>query len=499
MDASDQLVRLITILGEIVADPSFWIGLTTVLMFSLARFNERQRDEEEIDPPIPARAFTTRFRYQLAALTYAGCYALGYGALIILGSFPFSQDILIGLIGAIKDQKIGSPAWAAMAVTTILPFLGPFQRLDSALRVRLQDFASIPLKARRLANEIVVGVRTSHNNVPDSEFYAVLIDCIARLKGSPRLSAQRAYIRFFGSYQYVLDNLAQLAGGPPVGNGKQIADLPHGQWEKIFKRLSRLIACAVLNVESDEFDAREVLVRELTIPGIEPSNWRFTNSQIGLGVIIVIVCVVTGIVGASTYRLGTYRGTVLTIGLVMTTAQKATLIGVLAIPMFILPLLFAAGVQMYLLDRRGQGDPLEWHERLLARVFTFGGSFSLSFLPALAIAAIGARGGTVMILRWLPWAIPPAAVATLFVVQSMWRLTEIGWLNAVVDFLTHATTALLTTWVALNLSKAAGIEPEAFFGLPADTFDFVAEVTAVVTGGTLGALQCGVSRRIVIG
>jgi hypothetical protein len=81
----------------------------------------------------------------------------------------------------------------------------------------------------------------------------------------------------------------------------------------------------------------------------------------------------------------------------------------------------------------------------------------------------------------------------------MWRLTEIGWLNAVVDFLTHATMALLTTWVALNLSKAAGIEPEAFFGLPADTFDFVAEVTAVVTGGTLGALQCGVSRRIVTG
>ena len=48
MDASDQLVRLITILGEIVADPSFWIGLTTVLMFILTRFNERQRDEEEI-------------------------------------------------------------------------------------------------------------------------------------------------------------------------------------------------------------------------------------------------------------------------------------------------------------------------------------------------------------------------------------------------------------------------------------------------------------------
>ena len=83
----------------------------------------------------------------------------------------------------------------------------------------------------------------------------------------------------------------------------------------------------------------------------------------------------------------------------------------------------------------------------------------------------------------------------MFVVQSMWRLTGIGWLNAIVDFTTHAILAFLATWVALKLSEAAGISPEASFDLPTDTFDFVAEVTAVVTGGTLGALQCGVSRR----
>ena len=96
-EAHDYAVELITTLGRIVADPSFWIGLIAVLMFSLTRFNERQRDEEEIDPPIPTRAFTTRFRYQLAALTYAGCYSLGYGGLIILGGFQFSQAILINL------------------------------------------------------------------------------------------------------------------------------------------------------------------------------------------------------------------------------------------------------------------------------------------------------------------------------------------------------------------------------------------------------------------
>ncbi|MCI0430344.1 MAG: hypothetical protein L0210_07370, partial [Rhodospirillales bacterium] len=267
-DGPDYLVQLITILGHIVADPSFWIGLVTVLMFSLARFNERQRDEEEIDPPIPTRAFTTRFRYQLAALTYAGCYSLGYGGLIILGSFPFSQDILIGLIGAIKDQKIGTPAWAAMAVTAVLPFFGPFQRFDTGLRVRLQDFASIPLKARRLANEIVSGItsslRTGHDPAVDyAAFYTALHDCIARLKASPRVSAQRAYIRFFANYQYVQDNLEQLAEGRHADNGTQKAELPNAQWEKINKRLSRLIACAVLNVESDEFDAREALSREL--------------------------------------------------------------------------------------------------------------------------------------------------------------------------------------------------------------------------------------------
>jgi hypothetical protein len=318
--------------------------------------------------------------------------------------------------------------------------------------------------------------------------YQALTDRIESLKTSQRLAAQRAYARFFKDYQYVQDNVAHIVDSPTGPS--------HGQWEIIFKRLSRLIACAVLNVEADEFQAREALSSELNIPGIEPTNWRFTNSQIGLGVIIVITCVVVGIVGASVYRLSTYPNTEVTMSLIMITARNAALIGILAIPMFMLPLLFAAGVQMYLLDRKAQKNAPEWHERFLARVLTFSGSYCLSFLPALAFAAIVTRGNTVMILRWLPWAIPPAAVATLFIIQSMWRLTAVGWLNAIVDFTTHGILAFLTTLVALKLSEAAGLEPEVFFVLPSDTFDFVAEITAIITGGTLGALQCGVSRRI---
>lgn len=115
------------VLSVLLADPSFWIGLSAVWMFGWTRFNDRRWDEEEVDPRIPTRSFTTRFRYQLAALTYTGTHGLLFVALIVLGSFPFSRRLVVEFIGAIEGKDIGTPAWAAMAVTAVLPALPVFQ------------------------------------------------------------------------------------------------------------------------------------------------------------------------------------------------------------------------------------------------------------------------------------------------------------------------------------------------------------------------------------
>ena len=180
------------VFGVLLADPSFWIGLTAVWMFGWTRFGDRRWDEDEVDPRIPTSSFTTRFRFLLAAFTYTGAYGLLYAVLIGCGSFEFTQEILKKYIGTIGDKQIGSPAWAAMAVTAVLPALPVFKRLDERLRAKFHNFASIPLKVRHLADEILGGLSqllgvTDGGDMNDgARLYARLKKCMKKLKASPR-------------------------------------------------------------------------------------------------------------------------------------------------------------------------------------------------------------------------------------------------------------------------------------------------------------------------
>jgi hypothetical protein len=500
-----HITRTVEILSILLADASFWAGLGAVFVFSWARFNERQLDEEETDPPLAVRSFTTRFRYQLAAITYTGCYSIIYLLLIVLGTLPASQRLLISLIGTIEGKDIGTPAWAAMVATAILPAFKLFNNLDQRIRVALQRFASIPLKARHLADEIVVGLTTlnTSTNNPVAPYgaatYASVQDYIERLKASPRLSAQKAYRQFFSKYQHIFESLNKKCKALSVT--ASMTEQPNAplqeQWEFVVRRLSRLVACSVLHVESDEFKAREVLYNELGIPGIQASSWRFTTSQILLGALTMISAVVLGIVGSAAYKVVTFPSTEISLSLILAISYQSLLVGALAIPMFILPLVYAAGVQMYLLDRQQMGDPLEWHELLLARIFTFCMSYALALLPAMIVAAIAARrdGGSVDFLVWAPWAIPPAAVATLFVIVSTVTWTHSRVLNTAMDFVSHASVAWLTTRLAMLLADAAGLQADVAFGVPPGTIAFVAPTTAFFVSGTMGALQCNISRH----
>src|SRR5215211_632616 len=92
---------LLAILRATMQDSSFWIGFFTVWVFAHGRFNERLIDDEELDPPLSARCFTSRFRYGISALVYAVTYLLIFGVLIFLGSVPEFQPYLKTLFGEV--------------------------------------------------------------------------------------------------------------------------------------------------------------------------------------------------------------------------------------------------------------------------------------------------------------------------------------------------------------------------------------------------------------
>jgi hypothetical protein len=251
-------------------------------------------------------------------------------------------------------------------------------------------------------------------------------------------------------------------------------------------------------VERDEYDARDVLAKELKIPHIAAGNWRFTFNQIALGGLAVVLAILIGL------AVGAYM-TAASIGIRSENAQAQVLlamyrqcatIGILAGPMFVLAIMFAAGVQMYLLDRRQFGQPLEWQDLALSRIVTFAGAFLVALLPALIVGAIRARFGhyELSVMVWLPWAIPPAAVATLFIALSSYPLTPHPTLNAAIDFLAHAAVGAAATVIAVRMSTLAGFNALQSFRVFPELFTQMAVMTAALAGGTLGCIECAVSR-----
>jgi hypothetical protein len=121
-------VSLISIssFSNIVAQWPFWTGLGSVMLFSLSRFNVTLPDIDELSPPLRPRSFTTAFRFWLASFVYIGCYSSLYLALLVVALVPELRDVLRGLSGS--SDLIGTPAWAALLATAVLPALDQLHR-----------------------------------------------------------------------------------------------------------------------------------------------------------------------------------------------------------------------------------------------------------------------------------------------------------------------------------------------------------------------------------
>ena len=325
-----------------------------------------------------------------------------------------------------------------------------------------------------------------------------------RKQASPRVTAARDYGDFFAQYRSVKEEMdkqveeANAADGADGENAKAQEQVSSFEWQAINKRLARLIACAVLHVERDEYDARDVLGKELKIPHIAAGQWRFTFNQIALGGFAVVLAIAIGLgVGAyiTVTQMGARPGHSAAEVMLAMFKQCATL-GILAGPMFVLSIMFAAGVQMYLLDRRQFGQTLEWQDVTLSRIVTFVGAFLVALLPCLLVGAVRAwlRSEELSVMVWLPWAIPPAAVATLFIILSSFALTPWTTLNTAIDFIAHAAVAAVTTMAAVHMSTLAGFDPLISFRVFPQLFSLMAVMTAALAGGTLGCIECAVSR-----
>lgn len=546
MDSPNLGLTLWKILVATIQDASFWAGLVTVLAFSQGRFSEKQADEE--DPPLPARYFTSRFRYYGSAVLYSGVFIAVYCVLIIVGSVPAFQVVLVDLFGSLKfpatslaqpgatsKAEIGSPAWAAMLIMVIAPTVPWIRRRESSFRLWLQEFSDIPFKARQLSAETIValsGSKISLGRVEDADEVDLcnLFDQLERLERelvrSNRPKLDEAYRRFFLEHGELLnktkakfsairnefDTFRSVTKPLQFTRKPRSVDQAEGerpellsyrqQMALVAQRYARLLICAMLWIEGEEYNVRQTL-RKVADTSISVSPFRFTKGQVFLGLVLVTIStLILGPVVAVIVDL--IRGAAISPRLLIGYIGDWAIWGIAFSFAFILPLSLAAAVRLYLIDRRvHRGGPPDTGLLAVTLVLTFLGCLGLASLVTVAVSAlvitvlpppVEQPQGLDLLLAILR-AIPPAAVNTAFVMVAGMRLSEPGRRNALVDFLLFAAigggTALFI-YAIHSLALAGNFREliQSFWQNRTAT-----TLTTCVVSGLFGVLQCSMSRR----
>jgi hypothetical protein len=520
---------------------SFWTGLVTVFAFSQGRFAEKQVDVENIDPPLPARYFTSRFRYFSSALVFAGAYVILYVCLIVLGSLPALQDVLKPLFGSLtgsgapagdtaQSADIGTPAWAAMVMMVIAPTVPWIKRIERSFRLWLQEFSDTPFKARGLADELIhsmlvsVGAPPRLEDASEAELAAAferLSDLRQELTASGRNKSDQNYREFFAEqgeiltttvnlFRKVQDETVALPKGARRARASAQNEAParlvvsptthRMQMVILVRRFARLIACSLLYAESEEFAVRERLRTMPHLANFPRASFQFTIAQVFLALfMIALVTVVSGPVTSIITNLSS-GAVVMPDQLIGQIGEWAARGVVLAIA-FVLPLCLVAAIRLYLIDMalHGRGE-LGWHETLMMLLLAFIGCYGLSALPLVAFEAYkaGNNFNSATLFTALLWAVPPAIVNSALV-----KLSDIRWSgatarNALFDFVLFAAIGgaaaiLAAAGVALTYLQGA----RDFTGF---TLLFSTEIpfmfTVALVSGLNGALQSGASRVV---
>jgi hypothetical protein len=164
---------------------------------------------------------------------------------------------------------------------------------------------------------------------------------------------------------------------------------------------------------------------------------------------------------------------------------------------FLCPLLFAAAIRLYLIDRRvHRGAPLEWQTLCVALILAFAACWGLAALPIVLVETIrGAQlcGGLNLIYALL-LAVPPALVNSSFVLLSGLRRNGSPLRRGAADFAIFGLIGGASALLVLGFQRLRSPVDYPFWEI------YAADIaTIVVISGLFGALQCSISRGFEAG
>ncbi|MBS9405412.1 hypothetical protein KG088_17530 [Halomonas sp. TRM85114] len=493
-------------------DYSFWIGMVAVFVFAWDRFGQQQVEIDQLGLPVSLRFFTTRFRYNFAAVVYSGIYATVYSALVSLSAFPAAQEVIMQWLGAVGngvgDQPdVATPLGAAIVVNGVLPSVPGIHKIDIRLRAVLQDFASIPLKALQLADILIEKLDPKGNSSEPSQdassleqivIYDKIKKIIYDLCNIKRLRTRHRYEVFFNRHHLVLEEIDQLKNviQKELDGSSEKSSFLTKQMKELNAKLSRFLACGLLAVEPDEFHGLKTMSESLELPGIDVPSWRYRATHLIIGAFVVLLFGIAGSLAAAAWA------TILTNSnwnVLPDLAITALTVGVALVPIFLLPISFAAFANLHMIDREIFGYPVELEERIIAYVMTCLGCLcaALLFTTVLGVVAVSVTDRQLRLIQILPWTLPPAAVGfTFFLVSRRYARVRRN-ARHVQDFFVHALVASLAAALATALSQVAGLGWAGhvyidFFALLLDLYWPIIILVGLL-GGTLGALQCAMS------
>jgi len=512
--------QAITTIEESVGKPAFWIAFVLVALFAMNRFAVSNTEPDEFDPPVVPRSFTTRFRYYLSAVAYIACYEFAFVLLVSIGSFPSLEAILKEWIGttAFRDLQghgIGTPAWAALFVTTILPAAPGFKTGDDVVRRKLHKFASIPHKARALGREILEHLgklsdetTQASSNKPselDKMFSNLtwLEGAFAKLQNTDKNPDDAdSYQKFFKKYEGVVERIRGKKRTLEESLNAAEAQVPlvKEQLDNALHFSARFLSCALLQTESSQRDVRTTVRDFLALKTLPVLEFDYNLKQIILNTFAVLA--LTFVVGLATLAAVLPRVGDLSGNMIVFVARWVPYSAFMLVPSFI----FAAGVQLYFMDRRqNRARPAQFEDKLLALILLALLTYGVGTLPPVIGMAwrqhIEHAVGGPWIMQMLPFGLTPALAALIFYWLASRRLVQSRFLEITLDFMVFALVAGIGTWFSTVLAIKAGLSIPDMSGVPAFTKEialWVFPITSAALLGIVGALQCRISRSVIV-
>ncbi|MEM9233002.1 MAG: hypothetical protein AAGA69_02035 [Pseudomonadota bacterium] len=568
----------LAVFSAVTSSGYFYALVAVIGWLAFRRFEATRLQVFQFDPPIPNRNYTTNFRYLFAGGVYVllllGVF-LAFVMIISVDDFlrvvvagldrigldlvPASEGVCLrGLDGetyllpteqqyydvraVLHDQ---GPGWAMQEerfatledrlftvltgafgffiVLITLPFITP---QDIRLRDWLHRFASVPVKARLVADQIVAGAPMAidmpgrfarvpqtliDNKASDIRTYLGLRAIIEEMMEDISVRYPR-YKSFFGemapNLQRIQERVDLLHDNIEVTESSR--RFYNAEMGGIIQQLALLMACSTLKNEADEFRAVQRL-KGWGVDCIEAPRFRFSGGLLGVGALVVVIAWFVSSLGTGLAVMADVSGSLPTerilgaAGAILGWGAGQALGLVLS---NIFPLVIAAGVGAYLADgvvarRGGRGGTETFSYALFAFLLSWGVVIVLFNIMAPSSSNPCVVEDTPLAV-WALWSIPPAMLSALFVILTAGRPTGSATINVLIDFVITASVLGGAYYFLIGTSLEDSVYAESLRCLAQEQFqgtltmeeqDKLIRYGFPVTGGVIpGALVAVIAR-----